>query len=81
MNDKIPPWIDMEMLSWAICASPSSIENYVAQGKLPPPRRLGGKRLWKWSEVEARLTNGDSVPKLGGLADAVRRDIAASGTR
>jgi hypothetical protein len=51
-SQDIPPWVDMDTLCWAICSTPTSVENYVAQGKLPPPRKLGAKRLWKWKEVE-----------------------------
>jgi hypothetical protein len=29
MTEKIPPWVDMEMLCWAICTCPTSVENYV----------------------------------------------------
>jgi hypothetical protein len=27
----------------------------VRQGKLPQPYYLGGKRLWKWSEIAATI--------------------------
>lgn len=79
-TDKIPPWVDMETLSWAICASPHSIENYVAQGKLPPPRKLGAKRLWKWKEVEERLANGPPNNRIESMSNAVRRERDADET-
>jgi predicted DNA-binding transcriptional regulator AlpA len=40
-----------------ICASASTVENWVAKGILPPPRKHGGKLMWKWEEVDDWLTN------------------------
>src|SRR5262249_10666095 len=39
--------------------------NYVAQGKLPPPRKLGAKRMWKWKEVGEWLANGAPNDRIG----------------
>jgi hypothetical protein len=67
----------MEKLCWAICTCPTSVENYVAQGKLPPPRKLGAKRLWKWKEVEEWLAdNRNDAPAIGSITDAVRKAVA-----
>ena len=79
MTDKIPPWVDMETLCWAICASATSVENYVAQGKLPPPRKLGTKRMWRWKEVDDWLANGPPNDRIGinSVADAVRKERVA----
>jgi hypothetical protein len=50
-----PPYQDIVTLSEHICASESAIENWVRLGLFPPPRKVGGKRLWSWSEVESHL--------------------------
>ena len=57
--DFIPPWQDMPTLCAHICVSPNTVETWVTQGILPPPRKRGGKLMWKWSEVDDLLTNGD----------------------
>jgi hypothetical protein len=80
MDNEIPAWVDAETLSWAICASPSSIENYVAQGRLPSPRKLGAKRLWRWKEVDEWLANGPPNDRIGSMSDAVRREREADET-
>jgi len=80
VTEKMPPWVDMEKLCWAICTCPTSVENYVAQGKLPPPRKLGAKRLWKWKEIEEWLANGAPNGRIGSIADAVRREREADET-
>ena len=77
MTEKMPPWVDMEKLCWAICTCPTSVENYVAQRKLPPPRKLGAKRLWKWKEVEEWLANGAPNDRIGSISNAVRREREA----
>lgn len=56
--DFIPPWQDMPTLCAHICASPNTVNTWVEQGILPPPRKRGGKLMWKWSEVDERLTVG-----------------------
>lgn len=56
----IPPWQDTVTLAKNISVSPSTVDNWVSQGILPPPRNRGGKRLWKWEEVDDWLTNGPS---------------------
>lgn len=53
-----PPWQDMSTLCKHICVSPNTVDNWVAQGILPPPRKRGGKLMWKWSEVDAKLEGG-----------------------
>jgi predicted DNA-binding transcriptional regulator AlpA len=74
-----PPWQDTMTLAQHICVSPSTIENWVAAGILPPPRKRGGKLMWTWSEVDARLSEGNngSVGEATGMRDAVRREREA----
>lgn len=51
----IPPYQDISRLTENLCISERTVENWVRQGILPPAKNKGGKRLWKWSEVEAYL--------------------------
>ena len=74
-----PPWQDTVTLAQHICASPSTIENWVAAGILPPPRKRGGKLMWRWSEVDTWLSDGNNG-SIGGateIRDAVRREREA----
>jgi hypothetical protein len=50
-----PPYQDLTTLSKHICAAESTIENWVRLGLFPGPRKVGGKRLWSWKEVEHHL--------------------------
>ena len=51
-------------------------------GILPPPRKHGGKLMWKWSEVDDRLTtkHNDDIDATG-MRDAVRREREADESR
>lgn len=57
-DDFVPPWVDKAMLARCICLSDTAIDAWVADGWLPPPRKRKGKLMWKWSEVDERLTVG-----------------------
>jgi hypothetical protein len=50
-----PPYQDLRTLAEHICAAESTIENWVRMGIFPQPRKVGGKRLWQWKEVERHL--------------------------
>ena len=71
-----PPWMDTVTLARHLSVSPGTVDNWAAQGIIPPPRNRGGKRLWKWSEVDDRLTLGE----VGGSPDAQAERIR-NGTR
>lgn len=58
MTAFIPPWMDAPTLCKHICVSATTVDNWVNQGILPQPRKRGGKLMWKWSEVDAYLTDG-----------------------
>jgi hypothetical protein len=49
-----PPYQDLATLAEHICAAESTIENWVRLG-LFPEKKVGGKRLWSWKEVEHHL--------------------------
>src|SRR5262245_8754246 len=54
----IPPWQDKATLCKHISCSADTVERWVADGILPPPRNRGGELMWKWSEVDDYLTHG-----------------------
>jgi hypothetical protein len=79
-----PPWQDKASLCAHICVSESTVDNWVAQGILPPPRLRGGKLMWKWVEVDERLTNGSSLSldaEADRIRENVRRELAEDDTR
>ena len=67
-----PPWQDMPTLCAHICVSTTTVENWVAQGILPKPRKRGGKLMWKWEEVDAYLTVGKSEGSPDAEAERIR---------
>jgi predicted DNA-binding transcriptional regulator AlpA len=75
----IPPWQDKEVLAICTSNSPDTIDNWQAQGILPPPRKRGGKLMWKWAEVDAWLTGGRPISETDlatKIAEGVRRERA-----
>ncbi len=64
-TNHVPPWQDMVTLCRNICVSPATVDNWVRDGILPPPRKRGRKLMWKWAEVDQYLTDGS-----GGSPDA-----------
>jgi predicted DNA-binding transcriptional regulator AlpA len=74
-----PPWQDLRTLAEHICAAESTIENWVRQGIFPPPRKVGGKNMWRWKEVDKYLAdrNGpassSSDDELGRIRDATKQ--------
>lgn len=76
----VPPWLDRQALAAHICCSDRTVRNWVAKGILPPPRKMGRKLMWKWSEVEEWLTMGKPKPSAGRdraqeIRDATRRAL------
>lgn len=70
-----PPWQDMATLCAHICASPNTVDRWVTDGLLPPPRKRGGKLMWKWSEVDEYMSRGKGGPdaEADRIRDATRR--------
>jgi predicted site-specific integrase-resolvase len=66
-----PPWQDAPTLALHLSISDGTIDNWIRQGILPPPRMIGGKRMWEWSEVERRLRGDDDT--MLSEADLARR--------
>jgi predicted DNA-binding transcriptional regulator AlpA len=80
-RDQPPPWVDTVHLAWHLCISASTVDNWVAAGILPPPRKHGGKLMWKWAEVDGRLTTGHDDIDARELCDAVKREREADESR
>ena len=71
-----PPFQDLATLAEHICAGESPIENWVRQGLFPQPRKIGGKRLWQWKEVERHLAAMNETSAL--LSDEAQRITEAT---
>jgi len=68
--------MDKATLCAHICLGETTVDVWVSQGILPPPRKRGHKLMWKWAEVDEKLTVG----KVGTAADAKAEEIR-NGTR
>ena len=80
-KDFIPPWQDMPTLCAHICVSPPTVDKWVAEGILPPPRARGGKQMWKWDEVDKYLDVGGARSpdaEADRIRENVRRDMQRS---
>jgi len=51
----MPAYMDLHALAYTLSVSPRTIETWVARRMLPPPLETGGKRLWRWKDVEAAM--------------------------
>ena len=78
-----PPFQDLRTLSEHISAGESTIENWVKLGLFPAPRKVGGKRLWRWKEVERHLAGGGENGSLSAdeQADKIRAATKAAATQ
>ena len=77
-----PPYQDLATLSEHICAAESTIENWVKMGLFPAPKKVGGKRLWQWKEVERHLAaNGEGVPTLDQVAERITNATRQAASR
>lgn len=78
-----PPFQDLRTLAAHICVGESTIENWVKMGLFPQPRKVGGKRLWQWKEVErhlARMTDA-TASSPDDEAQRIREATRAAATR
>lgn len=79
----IPPFQDLATLSRHLCCGESTIENWVRAGLLPPPKRVGGKRLWVWKEIERHIagTGDPSALSTDQLAEKIYAEASRATTR
>src|SRR5215475_21716 len=77
MSD-VPPYQDLATLARNLCAGESTIEDLVGRGQFPRPKKLGGKRVWKWTEV-CEFLDGPQVKEdlEGRIRNATRKLIEA----
>lgn len=80
MTQHPPLWMDLTTLCVNICASERTVDAWVAQGFLPAPRKVGGKLMWKWSEVDEYLTNGGASRSPDAKADEIRNGTRRAAT-
>jgi predicted DNA-binding transcriptional regulator AlpA len=75
-----PPFQDLRTLAEHLCTGESTIENWVKLGLFPRPRKIGGKRLWRWKEVERFLAaTEDAVAAVpDAQAEAIRNATRAA---
>jgi predicted DNA-binding transcriptional regulator AlpA len=78
-----PPFQDLRTLAEHLCTGESTIENWVKLGLVPRPRKIGGKRLWQWKEVERFLaaTEDAGVAVPDAQAEAIRNATRAAASR
>jgi predicted site-specific integrase-resolvase len=73
----VPAYLDIGRLCEELSISERTADAWVRQGILPAPRARGGKRLWKWTEVESYLDDGG--PNMAASADPeaerIKRDM------
>ena len=76
MTDRLPTYMDLRRLSFELSCGESTIENWLRLGQFPVPRKVGGKRLWAWKEVERFLDATDNLPSTyqgEGIREATKR--------
>jgi predicted DNA-binding transcriptional regulator AlpA len=73
------PFMDLPTLAEHICTGESTIENWVKLGLFPPPKKVGGKRLWQWSKVERHLAD-ESQPVQSSLAESITNAVRRAAT-
>jgi len=73
-----PPFQDLATLAQHICAGESTIENWVRRGLFPQPKKIGGKRLWQWKEVERHLARNETSASLSDEAQRITEATRAA---
>ena len=78
-----PPYQDLATLAAHICAGESTIENWVKLGLFPAPKKVGGKRLWRWKDVERHLAaeNGMVAASPDQQAEGIRNATRAAASQ
>lgn len=75
MADRLPyppPFQDLRTLAEHVCASERAIENWVKMGMFPSPKMQGGKRLWRWKDVEKHLAADSAAAPTAPVDQAER---------
>lgn len=80
---KVPEWVDTARLCFEVCISEATVDAWVRHGILPPPVYRGGKRLWRWRDVDTHLagTTPTGAPspheQVENIRDAARKALEA----
>ena len=74
----VPKWLDKQVLAIVTGNSPDTIDNWAAQGIIPPPVKRGGKLMWKWADVDAKLTIGDAGASPDSQAERITNGTKAA---
>ena len=56
-----PSWLDITGLCQHFPISESSVDNYIKQHSFPQARMRAGKRVWRYSEVDAWYAGDDNM--------------------
>jgi len=71
--------MDISTLCEHICVCQSTVETWVKQGVLPPPKMRGGKRMWKWKDVDSWLDgNAPGAASYKSAEDLIRTATKAA---
>jgi hypothetical protein len=78
-----PPFQDLATLSEHICTGQGTIEHWVQLGLFPPPKKIGGKYLWSWEEVERHLSHAEETTTAPGdevlrIKEATRKIVEST---
>jgi predicted DNA-binding transcriptional regulator AlpA len=58
MENVIPVYVCRQTAAHMLDMSDDTFDKYVREGILPQPKRRGGLKRWKWSEIVAALDGG-----------------------
>jgi len=58
MGDHVPEYVTRQRAAVELDMSDDTFDKYVREGILPQPKRRGGLKRWKWSEIVAALDSG-----------------------
>lgn len=67
-----PPWQDKATLAAHLSISTDTVETWAATGIIPAGRMRGGKLMWKWKEVDDKLTLGEPGGNPDSQAERIR---------
>jgi len=90
LNSRLTAYVSREQGAAELQVSPSTWDDMVECGQLPPPRRFGRMQTllrWRWADVDRRLCKddtgshvGDEQPffreRAGGTTKDIKRDAA-----
>ncbi|WP_108482295.1 helix-turn-helix transcriptional regulator [Oceaniglobus ichthyenteri] len=55
-------YVSAATLAQLLDISAGTVAEWVKQGHLPRPIKIGGSNRWKWTEIEKRFSTGSSEP-------------------